>query len=87
MHLVRGLFGDTLHVTEPVALAHLDGDWFDSVMTCLQRIEPRVVPGGVLVIDDYEQWSGCREAVDEYFRDKRERYRFVRRARLQVIRR
>src|SRR3954471_493317 len=40
IHLVKGMFQDTLQIDQPVALAHLDGDWFDSVMTCLQRIEP-----------------------------------------------
>jgi asparagine synthase (glutamine-hydrolysing) len=55
-----------LHVSEPVALAHIDGDWYRSVMTCLRRIEPNLVPGGTLVIDDYRAWSGCKRAVDEY---------------------
>jgi len=87
VHLVKGLFQDTLHVDQPVALAHLDGDWYESVTTCLQRITPRLVPGGVIVVDDYDQWSGCRRAVDDYFSDKRDRFAFVHRARLQVVRR
>ncbi len=86
VHLVRGLFQETLHVSEPVALAHVDGDWFESVMTCLQRIEPHLTADGVIVIDDYDDWSGCRKAVDEYFSDKRERYDFVRKARLHIVR-
>jgi Macrocin-O-methyltransferase (TylF) len=86
VHLVRGLFQDTLRVTEPVALAHIDGDWFESVMVCLQRIEPHLVDHGVLVIDDYDDWSGCRKAVDTYFSDKRDRYEFVRKARLHIVR-
>jgi asparagine synthase (glutamine-hydrolysing) len=73
-------------VTEPVALAHVDGDWYDSVMTCLQRIEPRLTQGGVLIIDDYDAWSGCRRAVDEYFKDKQGRYEFIRRSRLHIVR-
>ena len=87
IHLVKGFFEDTLSVNEPVAFAHLDGDWYESVMTCLRRIEPHLVRGGVLVIDDYDDWSGCRKAADEYFGDKRGEYEFVRRARLQIIRR
>lgn len=87
VHLVRGLFQDTLRVSEPVALAHVDGDWFESVMTCLQRIEPHLTEHGVIVVDDYDDWSGCRKAVDAYFSDKRDRYDFVRRARLHIVRR
>jgi predicted O-methyltransferase YrrM len=86
VHLVRGLFQETLQVNDPVALAHVDGDWFESVMTCLQRIEPHLTKDGVIVIDDYDDWSGCRKAVDEYFSDKRDRYEFVRKARLHIVR-
>ena len=86
VHLVKGLFEDTLRVEEPVALAHLDGDWYESVMTCLRRLEPHLVRDGVLIIDDYERWSGCREAVDEYFRDRLDHYEFVHRSRLHIIR-
>ncbi|WP_418276185.1 TylF/MycF/NovP-related O-methyltransferase [Isoptericola jiangsuensis] len=66
VHLVRGLFQDTILGEEPVALAHLDGDWYESTRTCLERIAPRLVTGGRLVVDDYQAWSGCRSAVDEY---------------------
>lgn len=86
VHLVKGLFQDTLHPAGPVALAHLDGDWYESVMTCLRRIEPRLSVGGVFVIDDYDAWSGCREAVDEYFADKRDRFRFDKKSRLHIER-
>jgi asparagine synthase (glutamine-hydrolysing) len=84
VHLVKGLFHETLWVGQPVALAHIDGDWYESVMTSLQRIEPHLTQDGVIVIDDYYAWSGCRKAVDEYFSDKRDRYEFIRKARLHI---
>jgi hypothetical protein len=68
--LIKGLVQDTLHVTEPVSLAHIDVDWYEPVWTCLERIEPHLAVGGALVIDDYLDWSGCRRAVDDYFKDK-----------------
>lgn len=83
--LVQGLFEDTIDLDEPVALAHLDGDWYESTMTCLTRIAPVLVPGGRIVLDDYYKWSGCRAAVDEYFAD-RDGFRFERHARLHVVR-
>jgi hypothetical protein len=86
IELVEGLFQDTLQVDGPVALAHIDADWYESVRTCLERIEPHLSPGGVLVIDDYDTWSGCRKAVDEYFADKRDRYVFIHRSRLHIVR-
>lgn len=86
IHLVQGLFEDTLVVTEPVALAHIDGDWYDSVFVCLQRIVPMLVRDGTLIIDDYDDWSGCRAAVDDYFAGKQDQFEFVTKARLHIIR-
>jgi asparagine synthase (glutamine-hydrolysing) len=66
VQLVPGLFQETLRPTSQVALAHIDGDWHDSVSVCLHRIWPLLSPGGVIVIDDYDDWSGCRQAVDDF---------------------
>jgi hypothetical protein len=85
VELIQGLFEDTIDLDEPVAFAHLDGDWYESTMTCLQRIAPLVVPGGRIVLDDYFQWSGCRIAVDEYFAG-RDEFRLERRSKLHVVR-
>jgi predicted O-methyltransferase YrrM len=84
VELVKGLFEDTIHLAEPVAFAHLDGDWYESTMTCLERIAPLLSPGGRIVIDDYYAWSGCRRAVDEYF-EGRDGFELHRRARLHVV--
>ncbi len=85
VELVRGLFEDTIRLDEPVAFAHLDGDWYESTMTCLTRIAPLLVSGGRIVLDDYFKWSGCRRAVDEYFAG-REGYRLEHRTKLHVVR-
>jgi asparagine synthase (glutamine-hydrolysing) len=85
VELIQGLFQDTITLDEPVALAHLDGDWYASTMTCLTRIAPLLSVGGRLVIDDYDTWSGCRAAVDEYFAG-RGGFRFERRGRLHIVR-
>lgn len=64
--LVPGLYEDTLVPPGPVAVAHVDCDWYASVRVCLDRLWPALVPGGVIVLDDYDAWSGCRAAVDEF---------------------
>ena len=74
--LVEGLVQDTLAVDAPVFLAHFDVDWYDPVMTCLERIVPRLHGDGFIVFDDYLDWSGCRRAVDEYFKDRRSEFVF-----------
>jgi predicted O-methyltransferase YrrM len=64
--LHQGLFEDTLHPTGPVAFAHIDCDWHDPVLLCLQRIYPHLSPGGYLVLDDYFHYGGARKAVDTF---------------------
>ena len=86
IHFVQGLYEDTLHPEEPVALAHLDSDWFDSVHTCLERIAPRLSVGGRFVIDDYGAWSGARDAVDEFFTAGRDGFEFEQHSRLHIVR-
>jgi O-methyltransferase len=76
VHLIKGLVQDTLQVDLPVFLAHIDVDWYDPVLVCLERIFPRLSADGFLVLDDYDSWSGCRRAVDDYFREIKHGYEF-----------
>jgi hypothetical protein len=85
VELVQGVFEETITGDDPVAVAHLDGDWYASTMTCLTRLAPRLAPGGRLIIDDYDTWSGCHAAVHDYF-DAHPGFRFERRGRLHVVR-
>ena len=50
-----------------IAILRLDTDWYDSTKKELEVLYPRLVKGGVLIIDDYGYWQGARKAVDEYF--------------------
>jgi O-methyltransferase len=58
-----------------IAFAHVDVDIYRSVLDCCEFIYPRLSPGGVIVLDDYGHVTcmGARQAVDEYFADKRSR--------------
>ncbi len=49
-----------------IAVLRLDGDWYDSTMTCLQLLEPMVSEGGIVIVDDYYAWDGCARAVHDY---------------------
>jgi len=49
-------------------LLRLDTDWYESTRHELEHLFPRLVCGGVLIIDDYGYWHGARKAVDEYIR-------------------
>jgi len=50
----------------PIAMLRLDGDWYESTQVCLQHLYPKLSSGGVLILDDYFCWEGCRKATDEY---------------------
>lgn len=51
---------------EAIALAHVDCDWYDPVRYCLNAIAPLVSPRGIVVLDDYMDYDGCRAATDEF---------------------
>jgi len=71
--LIKGWFSDTvpqLKLPEKIALLRLDGDWYDSTMVCLDYLFDQVVPGGIIVIDDYFAWDGCSRAVHDFLSKK-----------------
>lgn len=49
-----------------IALLRLDTDWYRSTRCEMDILYPRLVSGGILIVDDYGHWQGCREAIDEY---------------------
>lgn len=69
LHFVEGKVEETIpaNVAESLALVRLDTDWYESTKHELVHLYPRLQSGGVLIIDDYGHWKGCRKAVDEYF--------------------
>jgi hypothetical protein len=84
---VQGLYENTLNgFNEPVSFAHIDCDWYDSVMVCLENIVPHLSKGGVLVIDDYYVWSGCTKAVDDFFKGKENDFLMEEKSRLHITR-
>jgi O-methyltransferase len=73
LHFVKGPVEETIPRTAPgpLALLRLDTDWYESTLHELRHLYPLLSDGGVLIIDDYGHWEGCRRAVDEYFAERR----------------
>lgn len=69
----RGWFEETVPAfarsAPPIALLRLDGDWYDSTLTCLTHLFPLVVDRGKVVIDDYGSFDGCNRAAHRYLAD------------------
>lgn len=73
IHYVQGAVEQTVGEAfppGPIALLRLDTDWYASTRHEMEHLFPRLVSGGVLIIDDYGHWQGARKAVDEYFQQQ-----------------
>jgi len=68
LRFVAGMVEETVPAQAPaaVSLLRLDTDWYVSTRHELVHLWPRLVSGGVCIIDDYGHWRGSRQAVDEF---------------------
>jgi hypothetical protein len=77
--VIKGFFDRTLSALghEKFSVAHLDCDLYESYKVCLEFVYPRMLKGGVIVLDDYclpaNVYPGADRAVNEFFADKREK--------------
>lgn len=69
VRMVQGKVEDTIPgvIPDRIALLRLDTDWYESTKHELEHLYDRLVPGGIMILDDYGFWQGARKAVDEYF--------------------
>jgi hypothetical protein len=81
---VKGFFQDTIPRTitadDRFSLIVIDPDQYAGTKFCLEFFYPKVVPGGVIIIDDYFipeleklDTPGVKIAVDEFLADKAEK--------------
>ena len=56
-----------------ISLLHFDVDLYKPTMVALDHLWDLIVPGGIILFDEYAipPWEGESKAVDEFFRDKR----------------
>jgi len=71
IHFIKGKVESTLYdirnLPSKIALLRLDTDWYESTKVELEVLWPLLSSNGVLILDDYDYWDGCKKAVDEYF--------------------
>ena len=58
------------NLPKKICVLRLDTDFYSSTKIELEILFPKLVHGGVLIIDDYGYWQGAKKAVDEYFDNK-----------------
>lgn len=72
---IRGWFEETVpgitedNCIDKIAILRLDGDLYNSTYVCLKHLYPKVIDGGLVIIDDI-QLPGCRQAVEDYFAEE-----------------
>ena len=66
----KGWFQDTVpkdaHEIKKIAILRLDGDFYNNTKVCLEYLYDNVVSNGLIIIDDYGTYDGCKKAVDEF---------------------
>jgi hypothetical protein len=72
--VVKGWIPDVLETLPeaPWVFVHLDVDLYEPTLGALEYLMPRLVPGAVVVNDDYGSalFPGAGQAWDEFFRDR-----------------
>jgi Macrocin-O-methyltransferase (TylF) len=73
LELVAGDICETIpnyleqHPELKISLLNLDTDIYEPAVVILEHLFPRIVKGGILILDDYGVFPGETKAVDEYF--------------------
>jgi len=72
LRFVAGKVEATIPTQAPdhIAMLRIDTDWHVSYAHVLNTLYDRVVPGGVVLFDDYGHFLGARQAVDEFRRTR-----------------
>lgn len=77
LEIHRGWFEETLpnNTVGDIAILRLDGDLYNSTFVCLKHLFPKVIKGGIVILDDWEL-PGSREAFYDYFTSVKDVYKW-----------
>lgn len=75
VEVLKGWFSDTLPDApiDQLALLRADGDLYSSTRDILDNLYDKVVPGGVVIIDDFGIVPSCAKAVNDFFEERSEK--------------
>ena len=73
LYLIKGKIEDTLDKEniKKISLLMLDTDYYGSTKFALEKLYDKVSQNGIIYIDDYGNWKGAKQAVDEFFKSKK----------------
>jgi len=70
--IISGWFHETLRraTVKQIAILHVDADWYESVKLALGTFYDKVVPGGFVILNDYNTWEGCNHALNDFLTER-----------------
>lgn len=73
VRFIKGWFSDSLPSApiERIAILRLDGDYYSSTMDALNALYRRVSFGGYVIVDDYNSFASCKQAISDFFASER----------------
>lgn len=76
IHYKFGSFDETqsnpMNIPRYIALLRLNTNFYNSTKIQLELLWKNMLSNGILIIDHYGHWKGCKMAVDEFFNDKQD---------------
>ena len=75
LKIIKGFFSNTIPKNinnfNNIVLLRLDADWYEATYYLLDNLYNKVVKGGVIIIDDFYAYIGCRKAVVDFFNTRK----------------
>ena len=70
--IIKGWFEDTFPKTEinSISVLHIDSNWYSPIMICLDKFYDSVSPGGIIILNDYNRWQSCNDAINDFLAKK-----------------
>ena len=76
VHCVPGDITETMpqffnnNPNQRLAFVHIDVEVYEPTMTILEQCWPRLVPGAVVALDDFNESTGASKAINTFFENK-----------------
>jgi O-methyltransferase len=74
LKIIKGFFSNTIPENinnfNNIVLLRLDADWYEATYYLLDNLYDKVVTGGIVIIDDFYAYIGCRKAVIDFFNSR-----------------
>lgn len=81
LYLIKGYFNDSIPKNidkfNNIVILRLDADWYEATYFLLDTLYDKVVKGGIVIIDDFYAYIGCRKAVIDFFNNRKLKLPFI----------